>query len=352
MRKTRLLQLVSVVLLVILAGCPPPEEEPASETQRRFDEVWTAFDEDYSYFTYKGIDWDDVRTRYRPDFKDDLTANEFAGRLSTMLDELHDWHVWVQRPDGEYLGYTGTYQTNYPASIIQSYARGGAYTTLGDDVIFHADVSSGKDANPIAHIIIDTLDTEQFSSVSDTEIEALFVQYADADGMILDIRANSGGNENNAVKFASRFTDEPVVYGYTKTRNGPGHNDFAALVTKTLEPSTDTHYDGIVVGLIGQKCMSSAEWFTAMLRACPNVILIGDTTRGASANPDVYSLANGVNYSVSRWVAYAYDPFIELSEIIEDNGIEPDFPIDPDLSYDDTHDYVLEEALDWIFALH
>lgn len=314
------------------------EEGEPSETLTLFDQLWNTFDQEYSYFTYKGIDWNDVRQRHRPNFINDLPTENFVALIADMLDELHDWHVYVQRPDGEAFGYSGEYEINYPSRLMPRYANGGVYTTLGDDVIFHATVGEN-----LAYIVVDTLDSQRFASVSDQDIENLFALYADADGMILDIRANNGGNENNAAKIASRFTDFAVTYGYTETRTGSGHDDFGPLVEKTLDPGEGTHFNGDTVLLIGQRCMSSAEWFTLMMRACPGVMLIGDTTRGASANPVVHSLSNGVNFAVSRWIAYTDD-----MQGIEDNGIDPDFLINPADSFDDEHDYVLEFAIDFL----
>jgi C-terminal processing protease CtpA/Prc len=88
--------------------------------------------------------------------------------------------------------------------------------------------------------------------------------------------------------------------------------------------------------------MSSTEWFALMMRVA-GATLIGDTTRGSSGNPTTITLANDVTYSVSRWMAYTYD-----WDVIEVNGIEPDFAIAPESSYDATTDYVLEAAILWL----
>ncbi len=337
--------LIAAVCAALLgSGCPPVEPPEDTETEVLFDELWSTFDENYSYFEHKDVDWDEVKSDFRPLFHDALTPSEFAEEAGAMIQVLHDWHVWVQDPVSDaYIGYDGEYEVNYPSTLMGSYTDGG-YTTIGDDVIFHAWVGTGE-TKDIAYIVVDTLDTTKWESVSDGAIGNMFVAYQDAAGMIVDIRANSGGNETNAAKIASRLTDDAVIYGYTETRNGPNHDDFDPLVTKTLEPSGGMHYEGPVVCLIGQRCMSSAEWFTLMMRACPNVTLMGDNTRGASGNPAVYSLSNGVNYAVSRWVAYT-----DEMEPIEDFGIFPEEFFPAELSFDDAHDYVLEEAIDLLHA--
>lgn len=331
----------SCLTLMGAGGCPflpPGGTETTTGSQALFDEVWSTFDEQYSYFTYKNIDWDDVGWRHRPSFADDLSADEFVNRLVIMLSELHDWHVEITRADGTGVGtHPGAVEENYPHTPRKRYTVGNAdYNVLGNNVIYHAWFE-----NNIAYIRVDTLSTDTFATVNDADIQTLFTTtYAGADGMIIDIRPNNGGNENNAAKFAAHFTDTAVVYGYTETRNGPGHDDFDPIQEKSLAPAAP-HFIGPVACLIGQRCMSSAEWFALMMRACPNVTLIGDTTRGGSGSPEEFSLSNGVRYKVSRWVAYTDD-----SVGIEDQGVAPNISIAPgNASFDSDHDYVIERAI-------
>ncbi len=335
-----LLLSLTVSILMLLPGFFVFNSEvEAGETLTLFNQAWDDFDQNYSYFAYKNIDWDQVHDQYQQNFIVELTPNDFAYHLNEMLQTLHDWHVWVGRPDGEYLGYNTAYTINYPDTLFMHYTQDSAYQKIGDNVIFHAIVDEN-----IAHIFIDTLSSSRFSSITDNEIAGLFSTYAETDGMIIDIRSNNGGSEENAAKFASHFTDTSRIYGHVKYRNsGSDHNDFGDIISKTLEPSKTLYYEKPVVCLIGQRCMSSAEWFALMMNACPNVTLIGDKTRGASGNPKEFSLSNGVSYSVSSWVAYT-DGMVE----IEDRGIEPDIYIPAQESVDNEHDYVLERAIAFI----
>ena len=331
---------VKFLLMGLIFIAAPVFAEP-SHGQRTtlddFDEAWTIFDENYSYFTYKEIDWDHIRNTYRPSFSGEMDGEEFAQNFKDMLNILHDWHVWVKTPSGEYLGYYEPYETNYPGTLLTRYAGGTGYEKLGNDVIYHAMIDGS-----IAHIVIDSLSSSSFENITDDDIAALFARYADTDGMIIDIRANNGGNESNAMKFASRFTDREILYGYVKYRiQGQDHDAFGELISKTLVPNENIFYDKPVACLIGKRCMSSAEWFTLMMKNCPNVTIIGDSTRGASANPQEFELRNGVGLGVSSWIAYT-----DQMQPIEDIGIAPDIWIDPASSYDDERDYVLEKAVE------
>lgn len=300
-----------------------------------FDEVWQTFDVTYSHFELKGIDWDALGAQYRPEFMTDLDADAFAEKLAGMLRELDDLHVSVQKPDGTYLEVaTRAAAQNYTSTPRNRYAA-EAYATLGDNVVWHTWYTDN-----IAYIRVDTLATDAFAGISEAAIEALFAEYASADGFIIDIRANNGGNENIAALFASHFTDTPVTYGYTQTRNGSDHGDFGAFEAKVLQPAGGNLFLKPAVCLIGARNMSSAEWFTLMMDACPNVTLVGDRTRGSSGNPQTFTLSNGVKYGVPTWIAYTAD-----LQHIEDQGITPDIEIPADESFDSEHDYVIERAL-------
>jgi len=335
--KAGLALMLCTVLLCGITAC-----ETDTTNSAYFEQAWKDFDENYSYFTYKNIDWDAVKQQYGPSFQQSMTADQFAEKLNDMLQVLHDWHVEVYKPSGEGFGYQGSYIETGPSKPRNKYVLGDGYQTLGE-VIWYGKV--GVDGNEnIGHVRIDSFSSEYYTSISDQDIEGIFAALADTDGLIIDIRRNSGGAEEIAHKFMARFTNEPRLYGYTKDRiPGTDHNAFGDLNEHVLEPGSAPYYGKPVAGLIGPKCMSSAEWCTLMMRACPTITLIGEKTRGASGNPKVLSLPNSVSYKISIWIAYT-DQMVE----IEDKGIEPHIKIAAEQSLDENADYVMEKAISFI----
>jgi hypothetical protein len=312
---------------------PPPDY---------WKQAWQDFQNHYSYFDHKGINWTDMYAAHTNDFVN-LTPDQFAEKLNDVLQILHDWHVAVQKPDGTWIGYKGAYTRNTPLNLYDTYTGGANYADVKNaHAIYHAWVATN-----IAHLVIDTLATEPFNAISDADLEQLFQTYSGAAGMIIDIRNNNGGNEANAAKFAARFTNTPRIFGYYRNRiTNTVPYQFGPLTAKTLQPSAGTHFRKPVVGLVGQRCMSSAEWFTLMLKACPNVILIGDRTRGASGNPILKTIPDlKVSYQISTWMAYT-----DQQAPFEDRGIAPDIGIPAQDSFSDAlkRDYVLERAISYI----
>jgi hypothetical protein len=321
-----------------LLGTASPVLSNAAAWQR----VWEDFQNQYSYFDYKEINWNAVFEEHKNGFEG-LTPDAFAEKLNTVLQVLHDRHVSVRKPDGTLIGYQTPYVVNAPSRPYSAYATNARYESVnGANVIGHALIASN-----IAHIIITTLDTATFAAITDQDIERLFVTYREAAGMILDLRYNSGGNENNALRFASRLIDAPRTYGHYRFRvTNSVPYQFGPLTAKTLNPNAGTRFRGPIVGLIGKHCMSSAEWFAQMIKVCPNAILVGETTRGSSGNPVSIALPGlNLSYTISRWIGYTDEqiPF-------EDKGITPAIQISAAESFDDAigRDYVLERAIHYI----
>lgn len=312
-----------------------------ASTRDYWREVWQDFQNRYSYFEYKGVDWNAVYETHKNAFQG-LNPTQFGQKLNEVLQVLHDWHVTVRLPDGQYLGYAGQYPRNYSTKLFLGYtASGEGYVNVQRaDVIYHALLKGNW-----AHIQVDTLATEAFARLSDADLDGVFATYAGVDGWILDIRANNGGDETQARKIAARFTDQPVTYGQVRPRKpGTVPYQFEPEVVKRLEPAdVRLRLTKPVAMLIGQRCMSSAEWFTLMMRACPNAVLIGDRTRGASGGPVAGGVAEwNLEYSISTWIAYD-----ENHQPFEDRGIPPALAVSPMASIDEAaqRDYVLERAI-------
>ncbi len=162
------------------------------------------------------------------------------------------------------------------------------------------------------------------------------------DGLIIDIRDNGGGNELNGRAFAGSFVKEQTHYKNTRVRNGSGWNDFTSWNHSFFQPSKSLTYDKKIILLTNRRVYSSAELFVLMMKTYPNIIIVGDTTGAASANPAIRSLSNGWKYAVSTWQAATLDYLL-----IEDNGIPPDYYIlNTEASISEEKDLILEKAIE------
>ncbi|NKB69855.1 MAG: hypothetical protein GKR89_22510 [Candidatus Latescibacteria bacterium] len=89
---------VLAVLTTTLACQSGSAQEELSTAQYRadFDYMWTQLRDRYAYFTSKKIDWNTVRTLYRPRLDRVTSRSDFVRLLEEVLEELYDSHTHLQ----------------------------------------------------------------------------------------------------------------------------------------------------------------------------------------------------------------------------------------------------------------
>jgi len=303
--------LMACALLIDACGSKSPTAPtPAADFASQFDSLWNTFDREYSYFEHKHIDWNAMRTTYRPRALAAGDQASFIAVVKEMLSQLHDIHVVLRDPSGATIPtYLSDRFVNFDRTVWLQYISRASWTQWSND-------SGVGVLDGVPYFAFGGWNT---SSLSTSTFDAALERFRNAPVMILDVRMNGGGNDSIAIDFGGRFTSSTISYAYTKTRNGPAHSDFTSPQTRTMSARGPWQYAGRVIVLIGARCASSNESFIVAMGRLPNVTLVGDRTVGATANPGTFPLANGWSYTVSRWVEYTIDNLV-----IEDNGIPPD----------------------------
>jgi hypothetical protein len=325
-----------VLLLSITGGCSNlfVEPETSGEPEAVFDLLWSEFDRYYPFFIDKNINWDSVYTIYRPRIGNEMTEDDLFEVISDMLLILRDGHVNVYTPldTSAYTGWYDQYPRNFYYNIIVNhYLRLNRNTTGGGNIIY------GK-IHEIGYIYIQSFSGEGNWVLSiDEVIEELY----DLDGIIVDIRHNSGGSSNDANIIASRFADHERVYSYAQFRNGPDHSSFTPLRNRTIAPGGRLQFRKPVALLTNRSTFSASENFTLAMKEFPHVTHFGDTTGGGLGSPVFRELPNGWGFRI---------PVLrQLSRelvLVEGIGIAPDVKVDiraGDLLLQ--RDTILDEAL-------
>ncbi|MCG2584999.1 S41 family peptidase [Massilia sp. TS11] len=279
----------------------------------QFDSLWSTFDRDYAHFEDKQIDWDALRSEFRPQAAASKSQPELQAVLLQMLGRLHDLHVHFDGPNGSQLAsYTNPRAANVDLNLLANWFKGQQGVLLRDE-LGYARVPGG------AYVGIRSWRNGAFSVA---DIDQLFEQLRDSPALIIDVRMNGGGDDSLAAAFGARLLEQSRVMHYTKTRNGARHSDFTPLEARIVEPRGPWTYRGKLIVLTGAASASSTESFLSLLHGLPNVILLGERSAGASGNPASYRLNADWSYTVPRWVAYAGD-----TQPIEDRGILPDVTV-------------------------
>ena len=309
------------------------EPDPADNPVENFDLLWTTVDEKYAFFDYKDIDWDEVYQRYRPLVNNNMTEEDLFWVMNDMLYELRDGHVNlisdfdVARNWDWYLDYPA----NFNETILER-------NYLGKD---HRIVI------PFRTKVIDDVGYIRYGSflslIDGERLDRLVDEYRDLNGIIIDIRDNTGGAlayvDTLATRLAQRNGEEEVTVGYVRYKDGPGHNDF----TRTFPVKLSEHrsFNKPVVVLTNRQVYSAANAFAAYMASLPNVTLVGDVTGGGGGAPYSGELMNGWQFNFSA------NQLMDLDQEQIENGVEPDIKVD--ISPEDEaagRDTILETALD------
>mgnify|MGYP001802650193 CR=1 FL=1 len=88
----RYLIFVTTAILSLTACEKAILQDPSTEAEAIFEEAWQFADQEYSFFEYKGIDWDDVRQEYAQRISDTTNTVQLFDIIAEMLYELEDGH--------------------------------------------------------------------------------------------------------------------------------------------------------------------------------------------------------------------------------------------------------------------
>lgn len=317
------------LIFLSVAGCEEGNEYNPSPRDN-FEALWKILDENYCFFDYKGIDWDEVHTRYSARINDTLNQYELFDVLGDMIKELRDGHTnLISSFDvARYWGWYEDFPVNYYEEIQKKYlgtdykiAGGLEYKILNDSIgyVYYASFSN---------------------SVGENNLDYMFDYFKKCSSIIFDVRNNGGGSMSLAERIASRFLTERILTSYTQYKNGPGHNDFTEPVAVYLSPSSRLRWKKPVIVLTNRHAFSATNDFVNIMRMLPNVTILGDKTGGGSGLPFNSEIPIGWN------VRFSACPILDANMQQTEWGIDPDIKVDfTDSDIKNGIDTIIEAAL-------
>ncbi|MDH8701517.1 hypothetical protein M2138_000863 [Dysgonomonadaceae bacterium PH5-43] len=326
----KLLSKILVATLCILCNSCLDIEEFKNTPEDNFRALWKVIDENYCFFEYKDIDWDQVYVDYSKQIKPDMSKDSLFYLMDEMLQELKDGHVNIVSAFdlGRYWKWFEDYEDNYYQEIIDKYlgtdyqiAGGFRYKMLNDSIgyIRYADFSS---------------------SFSESNLDYIIKKFYHCAGIIIDVRNNGGGYLTNSERIASRFFKEKTLVGYIQHKTGKGHNEFSKPHPMYIEPSNRLSYNKKVIVLTNRRCYSATNDFVNVMKYAPNALIIGDKTGGGSGLPFSSEIPNGWHVRFSA--CPMYNDQMEHLEF----GITPDvFVRITDIDIYKKRDTIIEKAI-------
>ncbi len=320
------------VAIILLSACEKAliKSDPPVTPEVIFDEIWTFADRHYSFFEYKGIDWDEVYDRYRPRVSAGMNPVELFDLSAEMLYELQDGHVNLVSPfdRSRYWEWYLDSPENFSYSLIERNYYNDNQRFIG----------------PLEYLNMGDIIYVYYGSFARTidpgHLDILIGNLANKNGLILDVRNNGGGSIENARRLTERFTDTVRHVGTNFVKTGPGHMDFRTEEIH-IKPYDGIRYTGEIIVLTNRKSYSATTYFTQYMNALPNVTFVGDTTGGGGGLPAFHDLPNGWLLRVSS------SKFHSPEGINIESGIPPHVQADmtPESMMEGVDD-IIEKALE------
>lgn len=153
------------------------------------------------------------------------------------------------------------------------------------------------------------------------------------DGLIIDVRDNGGWYLQSAVQILSEFIPEWEKLVQTRYKDSFFNQNYFSINDGEI-------FDKEIVVLINRNSASASEITAGALREYDRAILLWEWTYGKWSVQQPFSMPDGslLKLTVAKW-------FTPKWVSIEENGINPDIPVDfLDEDYEYSYDRQLEEA--------
>lgn len=307
------------------------DETPEATPKEIFEQTWRFADEEYSFFDFKDVNWDDVYTDFEPRITNDMTDEELFDELSDMLYLLRDGHVNLRTPFNRSRNWTWYLDApdNFDKYVLERNYFKEEQQIVGPFVVY--------DFDDVGYMYYESFG----NGISEDHLDYILELFKDKKGIVIDVRNNFGGALNNVYRMGRRFVSETTAVAQRRDKNGPDHDDFTELEEMTFSYDEElVHFTKPVVVLTNRKSYSAGNFFPTLMSALDNVTLMGDTTGGGGGAPSFTELSNGWSLRVST------TQLLTMDGVNTEDGLAPDIKVA--ISPEDEAagiDTILEEAL-------
>lgn len=336
-----------------LAGLPAT----CGNESTAFEVFWQTFQENYPFFAAKGIDWQQVRDRFRD--RANLAEQrgddaELFATLRDMVAPLNDAHVVVSAGESGFFG-TGRPGTTIPSpqldqqvkELVQRRDLQHSLTEFADGRIGYADIP-GQDYGYLRVSSFSGYTAERTFAADraelDRALDAIFTaeRLARLRGLVLDLRINGGGSDSLGLQLAARLTDRPYFAYAKKTRSTEPQ-------PQRVEPARGG-FAGPIAILTGGSTVSAGETFTqAMLERPSRTTRIGQPTQGVFS--DVMERKLPGARRADWWFGVPNEEFrTSNGQTFDGTGIPPELtePVFTDEEFAEQRDSAFDRAMRWL----
>ncbi|MFY7999420.1 MAG: S41 family peptidase [Candidatus Kapaibacteriota bacterium] len=360
---------IVILCTLILSSCEQAlfAPTPGADNASVFDSMWENVRNKYTFFTFKRIDWNALRTKYRNRAIDARNDEELFTVLAAMLNELQDDHTNLKSHfDISRAQPFFNDSANFDIGIVRRFYARKQELITGSLVNFIIERNGKKYGFIRYDSFLSPIDTIAWNTVLRR------FRRENVEGMIFDIRNNGGGALANAVFLASRLAKRRSEALLEMTKNGPGENDYNTPKKLIITPDTSAaeqqyrFIDKRVAVLTNRNSYSAASFFPAILKSpeFDHVRLIGDHTGGGSGLPMDAQLPNAWTYRFSGTKSFIPAGLISREQALAaapranhdadwsigynfEWGVPVDIKIDMNLA-DRSRDAIIERAVEYL----
>ena len=278
--------------------------------------------EHYAFFDTYQQNWPKIVKKYQDKINNSSPNSQLFNVLSSMLKDLDDAHLFLA---AEVDGNSKLYQPsksrtlrpaldrafakqndfedpkafrlnwyeNYKSQVREAVLEGNA-NEIGKFIIWgmidnigYINLQRMQDFSESASIQDDMAAIEQ---AMDTMMNTL----SKSDAIVLDITANGGGHDEVGLVLA-RYFNQKKRLAYSKIAFGGDHSQ-----QYYLDVAQNIAYTKPVYLVTSDHTVSAAETFTMAMKSLPQVIHVGDTTRGSHSDILDKMLLNGWHLGLSN----------------------------------------------------
>ncbi len=338
--------------------CTIETTSKGNDITHNFEVFWHTFNENYSAFDVKGIDWQEVYHKQKAKLTPNTTELELFLIFEEMIDLLNDGHVKMGVPDELLEGYKAHKEvmntTPSKYNFLHELQLGEQIATLYVDSVRQGNggmVRWGMINEDIGYVQVNGMVIQadygipekvpfpdfyyNYARHADTRkdepqradeeagmkkrMDEIITELAAAKSFILDIRFNGGGKDGVAMELLNHFCAKPQEVASKKAWEGNAIHNHQSIRT---QPSSK-RFEGPVYLITSHRTASAAELLTLGSLALANFTRIGSTTEGIFSSTLDKVLPNGWEYECSNEIYH------DLSgNNYENVGITPDYSID------------------------
>lgn len=309
-----------------LLDVPNPNVRQCNSYVDQFEAIWQGIDHSYVLWARDTVDWDARYRKFRPVFEsfdarratNPVDSAEYHQAWKDLTKGLLDHHMalFLWNPDGKYKckvtpasnNYHHTTDVEAQLNILQN--QPGVTHFISSYDASNARVKSafcllpGRTAGKyIAYFRFSEFDLRSISPDStfankefivapfkafygDNYTSGVTNGYAaneDVESIIIDVRANPGGNVSDLDALFGGLIQQDQQFGYTRYKAGMGRLDYSGWVPLVMYRAKNylSKPKSIVV-LSDINSASCAEIFTQSIKTLPNGTFIGERTFGAT----------------------------------------------------------------------